>query len=316
LSNKKCSKRYSLAKENEMSYRNIFIENSGKLTARDEQLVISQNEENTVPLEDINCIVVDNSSTVISTYLLSKIADHDIMFYVCNEKHLPTAMTLSINNYSRQLKRLEEQLLMPKPLKKRLWQSIIIKKIENQAKCLELLNVPGYERLNNLGLSVQSGDNTNVESTAAAYYFKLLYGNNFTRGNSCIINSALNYGYAIVRGMIARTLVTYGFETSIGLFHHSELNNFNLADDMIECFRPLVDLYITTNIPYNKTELTSDIKRIILNVTNQIVLIDNKKFNVQNAIEHMIMSLSTSIRQNENGIKLPSLIPLEEYRYE
>lgn len=298
-----------------MAYRNIFIENGGKLSVKDEQLVISQNEINTIPLEDINCIVVDNTSTIVSTYLLSKIADHDIMFYVCNEKHLPTSITLSANNYSRQLKRLEEQILMSKPLKKRLWQSIVIKKIENQAKCLELLNIPGYQRLLNLSLSVQSGDSTNVESTAAAYYFKLLYGNNFTRGNSCIINLALNYGYAIIRGMIARTLVTYGFETSIGLFHHSELNNFNLADDMIECFRPLVDLYITINIPHNKTELTTDIKKIILNITNQIVLIDNKKYNVQNAIEHMIMSLSTSIRESQNCLKLPSLIPLEEYRY-
>jgi len=298
-----------------MSYRNIFIENSGRLTVRDEQLVISQNTENTVPLEDINCIIVDNTSTTISTYLLSKIADHDIMLYICNEKHLPTAMTIGINNYSRQLKRLEEQLLLPKPLKKRLWQSIIVQKIQNQAKCLELLQSPGYERLNNLSLSVQSGDSTNVEATAAAYYFKLLYGNNFTRGNSCIINSALNYAYAIVRGMIARTLVTYGFETSIGLFHHNELNNFNLADDMIECFRPLVDMYITEKISKYEYELTSDIKKTILNVTNQIVLIDNKKYNVQNAIDHMIMSLSNSIRQSENNIKLPTLIPLEEYRY-
>lgn len=298
-----------------MSYRNIFIESNMKLSVKDEQLVIFQDEETKVPLEDINCIIIDNMQTNISSYLLSKISEHNIMMYICNSKHLPTTMVLSDNTYCRKLKRINEQIQILKPLKKRLWQSIIIQKICNQSKCLELLNINDTS-LYNLSLLVQSGDTTNVESIAAAYYFKKLFGTNFSRRNTdFVVNSALNYGYAIIRGMICRTLVTYGFEASIGIFHHNELNNFNLADDLIECFRPLVDMYIIQSIPDDIYELSSNIKRIILNVVNQIVLIDDKKFNVQTAIEHMVMSLSTSVRESNNCLKLPSLISLQEYRY-
>ena len=115
--------------------------------------------------------------------------------------------------------------------------------------------------------------------------------------------------------MIARTLVMYGFEPSIGIFHHSQLNNFKLADDFIECFRPLVDLYILKNLDLTQDNLTPENKKEIYKIINCLVLIDGKKFNIQGAIEYMIKSFSTSINKNENLIKLPYLIKLEEYRY-
>ena len=103
---------------------------------------------------------------------------------------------------------------------------------------------------------VQSGDRTHVEAKAAAYYFRCMYGLGFSRGNDHIINSALNYGYAIIRGMIARSIICYGLEPSIGIFHHSELNNYNLADDMIEPFRPLVDLYVSSHFDISEIDST------------------------------------------------------------
>ena len=128
-------------------------------------------------------------------------------------------------------------------------------------------------------------------------------------------NAALNYGYAIIRGMIARTVVMYGFEPSIGIFHHSQLNNFNLADDFIECFRPVVDLYVLTKVNLRDDKLTSENKKEIFRIVNCLVLIDGKKFNIQGAIEYMIKSFSTCMNKKENLIKLPDLIKLEEYRY-
>ena len=103
--------------------------------------------------------------------------------------------------------------------------------------CLAYLELDGSEELMKMCKEVQSGDRTHVEAKAAAFYFKSLYGLGFSRGNDHIINAALNYGYAIVRGLIARSIVCYGLEPSIGVFHHSELNNFNLADDMIDQMR-------------------------------------------------------------------------------
>lgn len=299
-----------------MAFRNVYLQNDVYLKIKDEQLVVKKtNEETTIPLEDLNSVCIESLQTVITTYTLQKFIEHDIIVYVCDEKHLPTGIIIGTNNYSRQLKNIKQQMEMSKPLMKRIWQDIVKVKILNQAKCLQELNIKQYTKLEEMLIGITSGDKNNVEAKAASLYFKLLFGSKFNRSLDCIQNAALNYGYAIVRGMIARTLVMYGFEPSIGIFHHSQLNNFNLADDFIECFRPLVDLYILTNIDLTQDELTPENKKEIYKIINCLVLIDGKKFNIQGAIEYMIKSFSTSMNKNENLIKLPYLIKLEEYRY-
>ena len=299
-----------------MAFRNVYLQNDVYLKIKDEQLVVKKtNEETTIPLEDLNSVFIESLQTVITTYTLQKFIEHDIIVYVSDEKHLPTGIIIGTNNYSRQLKNIKQQIEMSKPLMKRIWQDIVKVKILNQAKCLQELNIKQYTKLEEMLIGITSGDKNNVEAKAASLYFKLLFGSKFNRSLDCIQNAALNYGYAIVRGMIARTLVMYGFEPSIGIFHHSQLNNFNLADDFIECFRPLVDLYILTNIDLTQDELTPENKKEIYKIINCLVLIDGKKFNIQGAIEYMIKSFSTSMNKNENLIKLPYLIKLEEYRY-
>jgi CRISPR-associated protein Cas1 len=299
-----------------MAFRNVYLQNDVYLKIKDEQLVVKKtNEETTIPLEDLNSVCIESLQTVITTYTLQKFIEHDIIVYVCDEKHLPTGIIIGTNNYSRQLKNIKQQMEMSKPLTKRIWQDIVKVKILNQAKCLQELNIKQYTKLEEMLIGITSGDKNNVEAKAASLYFKLLFGSKFNRSLDCIQNAALNYGYAIVRGMIARTLVMYGFEPSIGIFHHSQLNNFNLADDFIECFRPLVDLYVLTNIDLTQDELTPENKKEIYKIINCLVLIDGKKFNIHGAIEYMIKSFSTSMNKNENLIKLPYLIKLEEYRY-
>lgn len=299
-----------------MAFRNIYVENDVHLKTKNEQLVVTKDEqEHTIPLEDINSICIESQRTIITTYTLKKFIEHDIVLYVCDEKHLPTGLLIGMNNYSRQLKNIKMQMEVQKPLNKRIWQDIIKQKINNQAKCLLLSNKNGYERLKEMSKNVNSGDTDNVESRAAMYYFRNLFEKSFNRNSPCKENAALNYGYAIIRGMIARTLIMYGFEPAIGIFHHNELNNFNLADDFIEPLRALVDLYITKSIDFSTEDLTTADKKKIFDIVNCLVLIDNKKFNVQGAIEYMIKSYSTSINKNENLIKLPELIDLEVYRY-
>lgn len=299
-----------------MAFRNIYIENDVHLKIKNEQLVVTKDEMiHTFPLEDINSICIESQRTIITTYALRKFIEHDIIVYVCDEKHLPTGILVGMNNYSRQLKNIKLQMSLSKPVIKRIWQEIIQGKIANQSKCLKYLELDGENYLMEMTNKIQSGDTTNVESKAALFYFRNLFGRTFNRRIDCKENAALNYGYSIIRGMIARTLIMYGFEPAIGIFHHNELNNFNLADDFIEPFRPLVDFYIVSNIDLSKNELTAIDKKVIFNVINSLVLIDGKKFNVQGAIEYMIKSFSTSINQNKNLIKVPELIELEEYRY-
>ncbi len=298
-----------------MAFKNLFIESNVRLSVKNEQLVVLNNEEHTIPLEDINSICIDSLRTNITTYTLNKIVEHDIILYVCDEKHLPKGMLLSVNNYSRKLRNLKRQIEMPKPVLKRMWQSIVMQKIENQALVLkELEYYDSYKELKLISNKVLSGDSTNMEAVAAAIYFKTIFGKDFSRKNADLYNSCLNYGYAIVRGMISRSLVMYGFEPALGIFHHNQLNAFNLADDIIECFRPLVDLYVLKNVTI-KDELDSDTKRVIYNLINILILIDGKSYNIQTAIENVVKSLATSFENKSNYIKLPVLNGLKEYRY-
>ena len=299
-----------------MAFRNVYLQKDVHLKIKNEQLLVEEtNEEITIPLEDLNSVCIESLRTVISTYTLKKFIEHDVIVYICDEKHLPTGVLIGTNNYSRQLKNIKMQIEMSKPLTKRIWQDIIKVKILNQARCLKELNIKEYQKLEEMIIGITSGDKNNVEAKAASIYFKLIFGKDFNRDLECVQNAALNYGYAIIRGMIARTLVMYGFEPSIGIFHHSQLNNFNLADDFIECFRPVVDLYVLTKVNLKDDKLTSENKKEIFKIINCLVLIDGKKFNIQGAIEYMIKSFSTSMNQKENLIKLPELIKLEEYRY-
>ena len=299
-----------------MAFRNLYIQSDVHLKIKNEQALIQRDEESyTVPLEDINCICIESQRTNITTYALKKFVEHDIVLYICDEKHLPTGILIGTNNYSRQLKNIKMQFECSKPLNKRIWQDIINVKVRNQSETLRILKRDNYKRLLEMQKGITSGDTNNVEAKAASYYFRELFGTAFNRKIECIENACLNYGYAIVRGMIARTLIMYGFEPAIGIFHHNQLNNFNLADDFIECFRPVVDLYVLTNCDLKQKYLLSKEKQKIFNIVNCLVLIDGKKFNVQGAIEYMIKSYSTSMNKKENLIKLPYLIELEEYRY-
>ena len=301
-----------------MGFRNIKIDSHVKLSIKNQQLYIETDILRQIPLEDINCIIIENQTVTVSAYLLQKMADMGITVYVCDEKHLPNAVLLPMVRHSRHFKILKYQIEAGKPLQKRLWQQIVVRKIRNQGLCLAYLDLDGSEELMKMCKEVQSGDRTHVEAKAAAFYFKSLYGLGFSRGNDHVINSALNYGYAIVRGLIARSIVCYGLEPSIGVFHHSELNNFNLADDMIEPFRPLVDLYVSQN--YDVAEIDSDLtperKRDIFGIINYDMDVKGEKRIISNCIDMLVASYSSALQGKRSDLELPELMQLQVHSYE
>ena len=191
-----------------MGYRNIKIETSQQLNIKNSQLLIGSSGEVQIPLEDINSILIESQSVTLSSYFLQKMAEMGIAVYVCDEKHLPNAVLLPMVRHSRHFKLLKCQMNLGKPKQKRLWQQIVIRKIENQSACLRFLNLEGAEELLKMSKQVQSGDKTNVEAKAAAFYFRKLYGLGFSRGDDHIINAALNYGYAIAVSYTHLTLPT------------------------------------------------------------------------------------------------------------
>ena len=300
-----------------MGYRNIKIESSIGLHIKNSQLIIGDRGIS-FPLEDINCVLIENQSVTVSSYMLQEFAKNEIALYVCDEKHLPNAVLLPLVKHSRHFKMLTRQIEVGKPLIKRLWQQIIVCKIKNQALCLKEMELDGCDKLLAMTKEVQSGDKTHVEAKAAAYYFRALYGDEFTRDNECIINSAMNYAYAIIRGLIARSIVCYGLEPSLGMFHHSELNSFNLADDLIEVFRPLVDLYVASHFDIAEVEsdLTPQIKRDLFNIINYDMSVKGDKRIISNCIDMLVYSYSGAIQGNRTDLELPELIPLQVHSYE
>ena len=298
-----------------MGYINIFIANYGKVYIDHSQLKIEGERQQSFPLEDINSIVVENQKIQLSAYTLAKLAENNTAVFLCNEKHLPTAAVLPYNSHSRRLKVLRMQLDLKKPLQKQLWRDIVVAKIQNQAECASLCGQDG-EKLRHIAGRVMSGDTTHCEAEAAAAYFKIMFGKFFTRGQENITNGAMNYGYAIIRGLIARSLVAHGLEPNFGLFHASELNEFNLADDFIESFRPVVDLFAAKHLNHDRDGLDSEVKLDLYNLINCDVDVDGEKQPLSYAIEMLVSSYLACLRQGGGKLRLPRLLDLNMHRYE
>lgn len=301
-----------------MGYRSIVVSSPAKLSVKNEQLVIEGDVSGSIPIEDVRTLMIENRSSVITAYAVSSLSEAGVCVYFCDEKHLPSAVLQPIGRHSRQRKQLMLQLSQGKPRLKQMWKDIVAAKIKNQAKCLELCGVDKeyYQKVGKLSQQVQSGDTGNVEGRAAALYFTYLFGRGFTRGEDSEINAALNYGYAIFRGYIARVIANYGYEPCIGIHHCSEQNSYNLADDLIEPFRPLVDLFVFQNMP--EDVFSPDDKRELCNILNYEMLSDGEHHTAAYAVEKMIHSLGRCFESQtaEAKLVLPEIEELRRHEYE
>lgn len=295
-----------------------MVENVARISCKNKQLLVNSVEEHSVPIEDINAVMLENRHSTITVAALSQLAIANATIYVCDEKHIPCGVLTPFNRHSRQLAVLKLQEQLSIPAKKRLWQQIVKAKINNQAACCFLCQMKDEAyHLQKLAVAVTSGDAENVEGVAAGYYFNKLFGRGFARGDGLDCrNSALNYGYSILRGTIARLLVTYGFMPAWGLHHCSELNAYNLADDLIEPFRPLVDLYVAKNISCNDS-LNPKNKRALFNLLNMEMQSGEQKHSAAYAAERLVHSLIRCCGDYQNRILLlPFLLELHQHQYE
>lgn len=299
-----------------MSFRSIIISNPATLSVKHNNLIINNGEEFQIPIEDISVLVIEGVTVKLTSRLLSDLSENSVATIICNEKHLPVSTVLPLNVHYKTYKVLKMQLDQSAAFSKRIWQKIIIQKLFNQGECLEILELEGGEFLKKLSTSVESGDNGNKEAIGAKYYFKALFGKNFIRGDGDGINSALNYGYTIVRSAVARSLVMYGFNATLGVHHCNEYNAFNLADDFIEPLRPIVDLWVFNNINEDD-ELTKENRIELVNLLNYQCIFEGKNHSVINAIDKMISSYTTACNKKDfRLLKLPVIKPLEYHFYE
>jgi len=228
----------------------------------------------TIPVEDIGLVVLDCPQITVTEGLLESLLENNC---ACDKSHLPVGLLLPLYGNKVQTERYAEQIAASLPLKKQLWQQTVQCKIRNQAAMLKYVN--GVDARNMLiwADSVKSGDSDNLEGRAAAFYWKTLFVDNprFVRGADDIVNVMLNYGYAIVRAIVARALVGAGLIPTLGIHHHNRYDAYCLADDIMEPYRPYVDMLVLEIVEEGvPDEFDIDVKRRLLELPVREVVMD------------------------------------------
>lgn len=299
-----------------MVWRSVMISRPAKLRREHFSLAIDQEETAFVPFEDIAVIVLNHREITLTHPVLSACAEYGIGLYATGQNHQPAGVFLPFLAHSRTTRMMRKQLGIARPAAKQTWASVVRRKIENQAACLRLSGRKGIDRLESYARRVRSGDPDNLEAQAAAFYFAQLYGQDFHRAAERWTNAALDYGYAVLRGAIARGLVAHGLHPTVGLFHDSEQNAFNLADDLIEPFRPLVDLHVAKHPALTEGDLSPADKQALVALLNVDVAMPQGKMSVLSAIEYAVESLVRVYEEEASALDLPVLVGLQPHRLE
>jgi len=282
-----------------MVKRTLYFGNPAYLKTKLEQLIIEKQDDGelvTVPIEDIGLLILDHGQITITSGVIAKLLEKNVALVTCDATHHPTGLMLNLDGHTLQSRQFAAQLDASLPVKKQLWQQTVTAKIYNQAS---LLKQHGKENklLLNLARDVKSGDSENHEAKAASYYWKNLFPPfiGFRRDRYGMPpNNMLNYGYAILRAVIARSLVGSGLLPTLGIFHRNQYNAYCLADDIMEPYRPFVDRLVCTMIDPAEPqfELTPALKKQLLTIPALDVYIDGQRSPLMVAAQRTTASLA------------------------
>ena len=262
-----------------MSFRTVVITKQAKISYKNRFLVVKQDiDEKYIHLIEIDKIIVDSISVSISSYLLKELADNKINIIFCDDKHNPYGELQPFYSRHNSSKKILEQVKWTNKEKDLVWQAIVKNKILNQALLLQKIKSKQHDLITSYIKEVAIGDKTNREGHAAKVYFNSLFGKNFVRGNNDKINASLNYGYAILLSTVSKEIVINGYLTQLGIHHKNEFNPYNLACDLMEPFRIIIDSFVY----YNKDkELDPSFKLDIINIFNNAYTFNNKKYTLK-----------------------------------
>ena len=299
----------------------IHITRADDLSISNNQLVMideNSNKKNKISLNDISAVVIENCHCKISAILQLRLAENNIPIIICNEKHQPEIHSLGLFNHFQITLWINEQIEWSKKKKRKLWIKIVENKIENQKELLKYLEKSDISitRLESYKENLKKDDISaeHQEAIASRIYFQELYSNTFKRFDEDGINSALNYGYMILRAIISSKIVAKGFHPSLGLHHKSQFNAYNFSDDIIEIFRPMVDylVYLYKDI-LNEVKLSKEIRQKILLVAQQKVFFNGKKYNFSQVVDYYLDNIRNYFLKDEEII-IPKL-SVEDYEY-
>ena len=246
---------------------------------------INEKKEVNFPIADIQILVIDNYKSTLSIPLINKLTEYNVCTIICGIDHLPKSYILPINGNFASSGNLFKQIQWSQERKDYIHAEIVKHKIKNQIEILKE-NERGFgvtEKLYEFIDTTINGDQTNREGLAAKMYFRALFGSDFIRFEQDVVNAGLNYGYSVFRSLITSIIVAKGYIPNLGLFHKGKQNMFNLSDDIIEVFRPIVDNYVFNN-------MTDDIlfkqshRDELIGLTNNKIMIDDRKQTISNAI--------------------------------
>ena len=298
-----------------MIKRTLYFGNPAYLKTVTEQMVITLSESGEtkqVPIEDIGLLILDHQQITITQALIAKLLENNVALITCNHTHHPTGLLLNLDGHTLQSQRFQAQLEATVPLKKQLWQQTIIAKIENQRALLQQEGAE-YKMLNTYAKNVKSGDSENHEAKAAAYYWKRIFPDflDFKRDRDGLPpNNLLNYGYAILRALIARSLVGSGLLPTLGIFHRNQYNAYCLADDAMEPYRPYVDKVVCNIIRMNGKflDMTPTMKKELLTIPALDVIIDDQKSPLMVAVQRTTSSLAKCFEGSARRILYPEFV--------
>ncbi len=295
-----------------MIKKTLFFGNPAYLSTKNEQLVVTypdkEQETKTVAIEDIGVIVMENQQITITNGLLEKLTNNNVALINCDQYHLPIGLLMPLSGHTEQTERFRNQIEASLPLKKNLWQQTISAKISNQGALLKEKGIP-MRKMELWAKEVTSGDALNHEARAAVYYWDNLFKiEGFTRQQKGLPpNNLLNYGYAILRGITARAIVSSGMLPTLGIFHRNKYNAYCLADDIMEPYRPFVDLIVCHIMETEDCidELTVDIKKQLLSLASIDVQIDGKRSPLLVAMSRTTNSLHECFAGSSRKILYP-----------
>lgn len=295
-----------------MAFRSVLIEKAVKVNLDLNHIVIRHEEEDYwIQLDEISTLIIADPRCNVSLKLLAKLCEKGINVLFTNESHMPVGSLTTLYNHSRAPKKVESQLHWEKKATSYLWTQIVKKKIASQMDTLKLLDkMEKVVVLEKLLSEVKEEDITNREGIASRTYFKALFGNQFKRFEEDIINFSLNYIYQIIRSKISQEIIASGYLSSLGICHKSEYNCFNLADDFIEPFRPIVDYYVYQILEKNdETYLTPNMKRSLVNILNEKISYNNCEYKIHTVIQFYVQNLFVFLETGDIGkIIFPELI--------
>lgn len=310
-----------------MIKKTLCFSNPAYLSLKNSQLVIrlpevescdnlsdsfKQQSERTIPIEDIGVVLLDNKRITITSSALEALIENNSAVITCDSKNMPIGLLLPLCGNTTQNERFRMQVDASLPLKKQLWQQTIKQKISNQAKILSIYTNADVGCMYAWADKVRSGDPDNLEARAAAYYWKNIFTDisDFVRGRDGEPpNNLLNYGYAILRAVVARSLVASGLLPTLGIHHHNRYNAYCLADDVMEPYRPYVDglvldIMCLTN---DYSELTKDIKIRLLSIPVLDTTIGGKKSPLMIATQQTTASLYKCFNGEQRRMVYPEL---------